>query len=507
MTSSGHMTRRGLLGALLAGGATAALAAPTETLRPVLRPVTQRSADALLSARPVLRSTAVDLIREAGLAGQTGFIIADAATGEILEAVEPDVQRPPASVTKAVTALYARETMGADYQFITRVLATGPIVDGVLRGDLILAGGGDPGLATDDLAVLAAAVAAAGVTEVQGAFHVWGGALPGVKEIEPGQLDQLSYNPSLGGLNLNFNRVYFEWQRGSDGYDVTLDARSATLRPAVTVARMDVVDTSGPVYTYTEGPGVDNWTVARRALGNAGSRWLPVRFPALYAAEVFRTLAQDAGIALPAGKTIQELPDGTEIARHVSAALDPIIRDMLRYSTNLTAEALGMTATATRVGGAQELRTSASLMADWTTDRAGVSPTFVDHSGLSDANSISARDMMTLLTAPGVSDQLKPLLRSVVMVDDARRAIPDMPGSVSAKTGTLNFVSALAGYATTGNGRRLAFAIFSHDPDARAASRGSLDERPAGASGFNGKAKRLQQKLLQHWLILGDITG
>ena len=49
---------------------------------------------------------------------------------------------PPASVGKTITALYALEHLGAGYRFSTRVQATGPVKDGVLRGDLVLVGGG-----------------------------------------------------------------------------------------------------------------------------------------------------------------------------------------------------------------------------------------------------------------------------------------------------------------------------------------------------------------------------
>ncbi|RYH02160.1 D-alanyl-D-alanine carboxypeptidase/D-alanyl-D-alanine-endopeptidase [Salipiger sp. IMCC34102] len=502
-----RLTRRALLAGLFASGAGAALGGPSSTLRPVPRPGSVSAAQSALDARPALRTTAADLIREAGLDGQTGFAIRDVDGRGFLERVEADVQRPPASVTKAVTALYALETLGADHRFSTRVLATGPVEDGIVQGDLILAGGGDPTLATDDLVGLIADLRAQGITGITGRFVAWGGVIPGVKEIEPGQLDQLGYNPSLGGLNLNYNRVYFGWERSGSGYTVTMDGRSETVRPAVTMATVEIVDRSTPVYTYSEGNGVDQWTVARGALGNAGSRWLPVRFPAAYAGEVFAALAEDAGLTLPSVVVEDEAPEGEELARHDSEVLVEIVRGMLRYSTNLTAEALGMAATAAQEGAAQDLRSSAATMAEWAGRRAGIAPRFLDHSGLSDQNRIAAAEMATLLSADGVRAVLEPVMRGVAIVDDARRQIPNFPGSARAKTGTLNFVSALAGYAISGEGRVMAFAIFNYDPAAREVSKQSLDERPAGTAGFNGRAKRLQQKLVQRWLVLGDIGG
>jgi len=70
---------------------------------------------------------------------------------------------------------------------------------------------------------------------------------------------------------------------------------------------------------------------------------------------------------------------------------------------------------------------------------------------------------------------------------------------VVAKTGTLNFVSALAGYLRTAGGRDLVFAIFTVDPDRRARAIAAQDEVPEGARGWNQRARRLQQQLLQRW--------
>jgi D-alanyl-D-alanine carboxypeptidase/D-alanyl-D-alanine-endopeptidase (penicillin-binding protein 4) len=94
-------------------------------------------------------------------------------------------------------------------------------------------------------------------------------------------------------------------------------------------------------------------------------------------------------------------------------------------------------------------------------------------------------------------------MKQIVMTNDARENLPNFEGEVRAKTGTLNFVSTLAGYLRTGQGRDLAFAIFAADGDARARGKAAGDEQPPGAVDFNGKAKRLQQRILQRWALLG----
>src|SRR6056297_3938483 len=258
-------TRRLFLGAALSGMAGAALGgAPAISLRPVARPG---------GGAARLAPSAEALVAEAQLSGRVGYAVADAASGQVLEEGDGATGLPPASVTKAVTALYALDALGPGYRFETRLFATGVLEGGVLKGDLILAGGGDPTLDTDALAALAAGLKKAGVRELRGQFRVWGGAVPFEKVIDPGQPAHVGYNPSISGLNLNYNRVHFEWRRGGEGYQVTMDARSQRYRPKVRVARMVISTRSSPVYTYKDRGDHDSWTVARGALGGRGARW------------------------------------------------------------------------------------------------------------------------------------------------------------------------------------------------------------------------------------------
>ncbi|WP_084861043.1 D-alanyl-D-alanine carboxypeptidase/D-alanyl-D-alanine endopeptidase [Salibaculum halophilum] len=487
-----RVTRRGLLGGLIGTMGGTALAGPvTTSLRPRLRP-------AAPGAGPPLRPTLDEVIARAGLGpgGIASVEIRDLETGKLVASAAPETALPPASVTKALTSLYALEMLGGDHRFTTRVLATGPVRDGVVQGDMILAGGGDPTLSTDHLAELAGALAAQGITGITGRFLCWGGALPHIEEIEPGQMDHLGYNPAVSGLNLNFNRVHFEWARNGRDYEITLDARTARYRPDVGMSRVRVSARSQPVYTY-EGP--DDWTVARAALGEGGARWLPVRRPALYAGDVFRTLAGGQGLRLPEPAEVDTLPEAKALARHDSATLRVILGDMMKYSTNLTAEVCGLAATRARLDRPVGLHTSAAAMSTWLRRTYGIGARLADHSGLSDASRLSAADMVQVLMADGADGAVRPLLKPIAMRGARRQRLADHPVAVVAKTGTLNFVSALAGIATTPDGRDLAFAIFTANPERRAAGKTTGDEIPDGARAWNRRSRALQQQILQRW--------
>ncbi|SPF78261.1 D-alanyl-D-alanine carboxypeptidase DacB [Pseudoprimorskyibacter insulae] len=464
-----------------------------------MRPVA-RGADLIKqSLRPIDA-----LIQKANLGGDVAFSVAHVDTGLVLEEHNPGLGLPPASVAKALTATYALAHLGPDFRFATKLLRTGPVENGTLRGDLILAGGGDPTLDTNGLATMAADLKAAGIHAVSGKFLVYGNAFPQERLIDTDQPDQVGYNPAISSLNLNYNRVHFEWKRQAKDYVVTMDARSDKYRPEVHVASMKVIDRAIPVYTYDDKGGVDEWTVARDALGNGGARWLPVRRPALYAAEVFQTFARAHGIELRNPAEVEALPDtADDILWMESAPLSDVLTDMLKYSTNLTAEAVGLATTKAMQGRPESLVASARAMSDWARRDLGLTAVaMVDHSGLGAASRMSSADMIAVLVAARAGLGLKPLLKETPMRDEQRRAIEDHPVTVRAKTGTLNFVSGLAGYLDAPDGTELAFAIFSANLDLRNALTKEERERPPGGREWNRRARILQQDLLDRWGVL-----
>ncbi len=489
------MAKQGVSRRVLLGGM-AAFALPT-ALRaeaPLASPLPRRRGDGGATRREV--QDPASLIDAAKLGGAVGFVLADAVSGAVLEAHAPNLPQPPASVTKAITALYALDRLGPQHRFRTQVLATGPLVAGEVQGDLVLAGGGDPLLDSDMLGDLAASLAARGVKAVRGRYLAFNGALPAIPRIDAEQPDFVGYNPAISGLNLNFNRVHFEWRRAGQSYDLTMDARAERFVPAVRMASIRVEPRDQPLFAYEGAPGQDRWSVAQSALGKGGARWLPVRQPGLYAAEVFQTLCAAQGITLPQAQLMPMPVAGTLLAETVSAPLQDVLRDMLKFSTNLTAEVVGLAAS-----GQQVLPRSADEMTVWAQQRHDLSARFVDHSGLGSVSRISAADMVKALVA-AQSGLLPQILKNHGMRNADGKVIDDHPVQVHAKTGTLNFASALAGYIQPPGGRRMAFAFFAADIPRRAALTEAEREDPPGGDAWNKRARTLQARLIDRWAQL-----
>ena len=478
------LQRRSLLLGLLATAYPAWAEAPLTSPRPRRRGEKERVAQADVAG----------LLAEAKLGGVVAYVVANAATGAVIDGAGAETPVPPASVAKTITAMLALERLGPAHRFTTRVLATGPVVAGIVQGDVVLAGGGDPTLDTDRLGDL---VARLGVKGVTGRFLVWGGALPEVFQIDADQPEYVGYNPAISGLNLNFNRVIFEWKRVAGDYRLTMDARGERFVPLVEMASMRLESREQPLFTYEGRAGRDDWSVAEGALGKDGSRWLPVRQPAIYAGDVFRTLARAQGIVLPRAEVVGVLPQGTLIGQDQSADLVTILRDMLKFSTNLTAEIMGLSST-----GLPTLAASAAVMTAWAQTTLGLTSHFVDHSGLEPASRTSAGDLVRALVASKTlkhGNLLRGVLRDVGMRDAAGKDIPDHPVQVRAKSGTLNFVSGLAGFIQPPGGTELVFAIFCADTARRDALPMAQRELPDGGKAWVKRARRLQGRLITRW--------
>ncbi len=115
---------------------------------------------------------------------------------------------PAASLTKIATTLVALATWGSDHQFVTTLSATGPIEDGVLQGDLIVKGGGNPLFVWEEAIAVANQLQALGVERVTGQLIVTGAFFMNY-ELDPivaGTLLQNAFNGELwiGGVEQQY---------------------------------------------------------------------------------------------------------------------------------------------------------------------------------------------------------------------------------------------------------------------------------------------------------------
>jgi len=380
----------------------------------------------------------------------------------------------PASTAKLYTAAFALERLGVDYRTRTDVLAAGDIRKGRLHGALVLRGRGDPTLAGDAWAdQLAADVAAAGIERIDdgvvGDDTAFGGPPIG-SGWEASDL-QAAYGAQTGALIVDENTM-----------TMTLDNERVAVAPegtSVTVARADA---DAPLSLY-RAPG--SGTV--HVLGDAGATARRYRLstpdPALTAARRLHDALERRGVRIDGEARGVHWPVAAPMGRVVASWPSPplvdILRPGLKRSQNLFLQSVFQLAGLDVEGkGSAEERASGAL-ADWL-GGCGIGPsaaTLEEGSGLSRHDLTTAGALVRLLVgmdASPLSATWRGLL-PVAGVDGtlaSRMRGSAAEGNVTAKTGSMSFVNALAGYVTTKRGQRLAFVILlnNYAPPARSAT-------------------------------------
>ena len=415
---------------------------------------------------------------EHDLGGSTlAYVLLDPRSGEVLEVRDADRPMMPASTIKLLTAIAALEVLGPQKRLETRLATSGTIRGNVLEGDLVLVGGGDVELDVDDLMELALALRRRGVERLDGRFLVDDRAIPRMPAINPSQPLDAPYNAGIGALTLAFGRATMRADGRGNWW---------TLPPLV-----------------ERGPA---WRIAT-GLEPSGARPLPVRDVGMHTARVFADLARRSGVELPAPER-GAMPEGAQtLAVIESKPLRELIEDMLLYSNNQLAETLGLLVGNALGADASTLASSAEAVAAEIrgrveTDWSGLHIT--NHSGLAPDARATARQLADLLRYGLEEHDLPHFLPTSGWSGSLERRLREENTAlrVWAKTGSLDFASALAGYLLSEGGLRI-FVIMLAEENQRAAYDAAEVPTPAmrrAADAWEGEAKALQDLLITRWL-------
>lgn len=419
--------------------------------------------------------------------------------GDTLVSIGGSETLAPASNMKLFTTAAALHYLGAQYRFTTFLLADGRIENGVLDGDLILYGTGDPTLSDrfgQKMAVwnaFADTIAALGIREIRGSIigdaSYFGG--PGAAEGWQPTYMNASYAAPASALSYAENIVTLMIRPGPQaGWRPTVQVIPggdgiAIVNEATTVAR-------GRTSLHVARAAYDGPIVIRGQIvaGSGGMlRTVPLGDPQRWAAAVLRETLQKRGIPVAGGvKAVQDPEDSPVsgravfapafsqkeplrvLAMHQSPPLIEVLEVINKKSHNLLAEqtlrAVGRVAVGkgTVDAGARAVLAMLGREGD---DGDDSSPRIYDGSGLSILNRATARDIVELLAfmanSPTFDDYYFTLPEAGARDGLTRMGGTPAQGNLRAKTGTINYVSALSGYVKAANGERLAFSIIANN--------------------------------------------
>jgi D-alanyl-D-alanine carboxypeptidase/D-alanyl-D-alanine-endopeptidase (penicillin-binding protein 4) len=332
----------------------------------------------------------------------TGVTIVDLANDAVTYRYHAWKRLTPASNEKLITTVAALTTLRPGFRYETTLSGTGTRNGTAYQGDLYLVGAGDPTLTTAGLATLAKRLYQSGVRHITG-------RVVGDESI----FDKVRFGP--------------QWKHSFYG---------------------------------TESPPLSGLTVNRNVLPNGKME----PYPALAAAKLMRRALVQQGITVGGKAVSGRAPFGAHaLGTYDSKPLWKILRSMDTNSDNFMAEmvlkavgALGNGVGSTASGLAVARSVLHKLIgSDVDTLH------LVDGSGLSAANRLTASAVAELLAQVAKDPTLGPALRQALAISGVDGTLVDRAGChCIAKTGTLDGVSSLSGYATTLSGTRYAFSIL-----------------------------------------------
>jgi serine-type D-Ala-D-Ala carboxypeptidase/endopeptidase (penicillin-binding protein 4) len=428
--------------------------------------------------------------------GEWGLLIVDAASGEVLFEKNAASYFVPASNMKLLTTALALDKLGLNYRFRTTVETDGRLSpSGLLTGNLILVGRGDPNLSNRKfpldtkeefegppdkaLAELADQIAARGVKEISGDIVGDDSYFPRERYPDGWEINDMvwEYGAAISAIVVDDNTVTLTLTPG----EKSGDSAAALVEPATPdfTLKNEVV-TSGVKekadLRLTREPGAQTVVLTGTLPAKSTPRKLvlAIEEPAQHAASLLAQLLVDRGVKFNGKIRALHEPDPAEtshtvLVEHLSLPLGDTVKLVNKISQNLHSEVL-LRAAARQQGRWVSPEDLLKFPQEFYT-RAGIAEDDViqtDGSGLSRHDLVTPRALVALLQFARQQPWFPAYYGSLPIagVDgtlNERMKNSLITGRIHAKTGSVSHVRTLSGYADTPGGRRLIFSFLSNN--------------------------------------------
>lgn len=397
-------------------------------------------------------------------------------SGDDLYALNAAKLMMPGSVMKVVTLAAAAHVLGWDHRFETTILTAAPIQEGVLRGDLVVVGAGDPSIsersdAPGTLKDLARRVREAGVTRVEGGVIGHDDLFDDKPFGDGWTLDNIpyGYSAAVSALEYNEGSVDLVIRAGAvagdpvaiqvrpDGSDLQIDNRLVTVAETGT-GRLTLRRLPGSSRVVVQGQiPAKSAPFARTASVDNPTQFFATAFRIALIAEGVEVIGDAADIDDFLMKP--DLTAARTLVAHKSASLRELAIAMMRVSQNQYAEMLLRS-----LGGAERVR---GVLQAWNIEDGSYA--IADGSGLSRYNYVTSDALVRVLQRMHVEPQHTVAFGATLPVTgrdgtvSKRLAGTPAEGKVRAKTGTVDNVRAIAGYVDTAGGETLVFSMIANN--------------------------------------------
>ena len=401
-------------------------------------------------------------------------------TGEFPLTWNEDEHRNPASVAKLLTTLVALDILGPAYTWKTEVYTVGELDNGVLDGDLLIKGYGDPWLVTERVWQMLRQVRQKGVSKITGDLLIDDSYFD-VPYHDPAEFDKeplRAYNVAPNALLMNFKVVRYRFER--DSRSATVDIR---VDPPLENLRVEnkLTVVPGRCRGYQRGITITaNHAVDRMVMDGefpSGCKSYEMARTALshnqFAFGLIKSIWEESGGEFSGSYWNVIKPDHAEpFLVFDSWPLADVITKVNKHSNNVMARQLLLTLGAEKFAVPGTAEGGRLVIAKWLQDRQ-MDPTelMLDNgSGLSRESRISAEILGKLLRYAWQSPFMPEFLSSLSLsgLDGTlRRRFRNDPltGKAHIKTGRLDDVAAIAGYLQSRSGNRYAVVALQNHED------------------------------------------
>ncbi len=456
-------------------------------------------------------------------AGTLGVKIVSAKTGTVVFEQDADELLSPASNAKLYTVALALDRLGQDYRIRTSLYSTSAPRDGVLDGDLVVFGRGDPcitaklngGNLLNGFQPLVAALTNAGVREIKGNLVADESFFAGAEFGSGWSWDDLQnyYGAEVSALTIGDNTTMVTVRGGNaPGEPCSIRLRPETSLLSVS-NRVRTVAAQGKqnVRFFRTIDGAVLYVSGELPVGATANEEVPVRRPAALFAELFRRALENNGIHVQGTNQVigwlnsncyrDRISELTELGGMDSPPLKDIAREVQKPSQNLYTDLL-LAHVGEKIRGGQRaeevssedlgIRELGKFLREAGVRQSDVQ--FEEGSGLSRNNLTTPNATIALLQYMSKHPAAEAYWSAlpVAGVDGTLRSrMKGTPaeGNVRAKTGTLRWAYSLSGDVKTAAGERLLFCIMLnryYNTDPQRSTRSEIDVVPVLLAGYKG---------------------
>jgi len=390
----------------------------------------------------------------------------------------------PASVMKLVTTYAALDLLGPAYRWKTEAYTSAPVREGVLEGDLVLKGYGDPKLDLEAFWVLLRALRGKGLREIRGDLVLDRSHFAPAAG-DAGRFDGDTYRPYNvlpDALLVNFKSLRFTFlpEPAQGSVRLYVEPRPPALEVVNVLRLVEGACPQGQAFRDMLGatfePARQRALFSGRYPASCGEKDLNVALlePNDQIAGMMRQFWAEMGGTWTGAAREGPVPPGALLLHAMdSAPLAEIVRDTNKFSNNIMARHIYLTLGAESAGPPADAAKAASAVKAWIARKKISAPEIVleNGSGLSRIERISAANLAALLQAAWRGPVMSEFIASlpVAAVDGTmRRRLKGegIAGQAHIKTGLLADVRAMAGYVLDRTGRRHVVVMIVNHPAA-----------------------------------------